>query len=438
MITGAEAQPLIEGRLGRPMLDELEAAVVLEAFGGLEADSALDIGREAAGFRSRLAADSVRTRSESPFQSPSGESNLEWRSILSDVSFIAGVLAIGLWLSRQISTLGVDVVDRSWRLALPVSLGAQWFLRRRVLVGPEGLGRLRRESWLLGPAAVAVGGLAFVSTGGFVAALLAATWISGFLVSRRGWGLPYCGGVVSLLLVAKWLPTWAVLATVVAASLTLASVALVSSPMSGRMSGSFARSMPSGLIGIALALILISEPRIAWGASTVLASLTIVPALLGAVIGGVWMTRIWTEVPKSLARTSSHGRVPFAPTLVFFQAVAMSLSVVAVISIVVLFVVGQNNATEMINTARVLLVAHGALAVAGLCVSSLEAFGRWGVGLVGSVFGAAASFLIGSVIDGAVAPGVRILAGSTVAIAVTIPVLLMSLRRPAQRIAISI
>ena len=30
-------------------------------------------------------------------------------------------------------------------MALPFSLGAQWFARRRYLGGPDGMGRLRRE-----------------------------------------------------------------------------------------------------------------------------------------------------------------------------------------------------------------------------------------------------------------------------------------------------
>jgi hypothetical protein len=428
MITGEQAQPLIENRLGRPMLDELEAAVVLEAFAGLEAETALDLGRHAATFRSPI-------RAESPREFV--PSRIEWRSVASDVSFIAGVLVIGMWLSRQIAELGLDVVDRSWRLALPLSLGAQWFLRRRVLVGPDGLGRLRREPWLLGPAGVAVGGLALVPNGGPVAAVLATTWISGFLVSRRGWGLAHGAMVVSVLLVAKWLPTWAVLAIVVVLSLLMAAAAMGSSPVSDRMSGSFARAMPSGMIGLALAAILISEPRIAWGASTGFASLTIVPALLGAVIGGVWMTRIWNEVPKSLARTLADGRVPMAPLVVFFQAVALSIGTVVALSMAVVFVVGRDHSSEMNSTTTQLLLAHAALAVAGLCVSALEAFGRWGVALLGSICGAAAALSVGQFFEESIQPGTRILVGGLVVVAVTAPILVATLLRPAQRIAVS-
>ncbi len=429
IITGKEAQPLIEGRLERPMLDELEAAVVLEAFAGLEADAALDLGHEAATFRTAVRSEPPRLPDFSKF---------DWRFALSDIAFITGVLAIGLWLSGRIGELGMETVDRSWRLALPVSLGAQWFLRRRVLVGPDGLGRLRREAWLLGPAAFAVGALSLVPQGGFVGAALATTWISGFLVSRRGWGLPLCLGVVAILLTSYWLVTWAVIALLVVLSLGVAVLALVTSPISNRMSGSFARSLPSGVIGVCLALVLVAEPRVDWAASSAYASLTIVPALLGAVVGGLWMTRIWTAVPKSLARTSlSNSSRPSAPLQVFLQSVGLAIGAVAAMSFVVFFGFGRENTDAMNTVTGQLLIAHAALAVAGLVVSALEAFGRWGIAMLASIAGTVGALGVGLVL-GTIEPGTRILAGAGLALALAIPFLISTLGRPAQRIAVSI
>jgi hypothetical protein len=429
MITGVEAQPLIEGRLERPMLDELEAAVVLEAFEGFEADAALDLGRQAATFRGSVSTEPPRLPDFAKF---------DWRFALSDVAFIAGVLAIGLWLSGRIGQLGIETVDRSWRLALPVSLGAQWFLRRRVLVGPDGLGRLRREAWLLGPAVFAVGALALVPRGGFVAAALAATWISGFLVSRRGWGVPLCLALIMTLLTSYWLVTWAVIALLVALSLGAAVLALMTSPVSNRMSGSFARSLPSGVIGVCLALVLVAEPRVDWAASPVYASLTIVPALLGAVVGGLWMTRIWTAVPKSLARTSlSNSGRPSAPVQVFLQSVGLALAAVGAMSFVVFYGFGRDNTDAMNTVTGQLLIAHAALAVAGLVVSALEAFGRWGIAMLSSIAGTAGALGIELFLP-TIEPGTHILAGAGLALMLAVPFLIGTLGRPAQRIAVSI
>jgi hypothetical protein len=428
MISGNDAQPLIEERLGRPMLDELEAAVVLEAFAGLEADLSLQIGRNAAQFRSTVV--------EAPKAKIRERPKLDWRSVVSDAAFIVGVLAIGFWLSGQGTKLGTLAVDRSWRLALPISLGAQWFLRRRVLVGPDGLGRLRRESWLFGPAALALVGLSLVPNGGVIAAALVATWVAGFLVSRRGWGLAHMGAVGLTLAGANWLPNWAVFLSLVTTSLVLAAAALAASPASDRMAGSFARSLPSGCIGLCLAIILVAEPPILWGATPLQASLTVVPALFGALAGGLWMTRIWTTVPQSLARTGiGSKRVSLASVRVFAEAVVFSLVIVQVVSLAVLFWLRRNP--EVDRTARWLLVAHATLAVAGLCVSSLEAFGRWGAGLFAAAGGAVGAWLVAPEISVS-GPGSRIFVGAAIALVIAAPVLIATLLRPAHRIVVAV
>ena len=430
MISGSDVQPLIEERLGRPMLDELEAAVVLEAFAGLDADTSLDLGREAAAFRSPSMSE------------PAPQSNravIDWRSALSDVAFIIGVLSVGFWLSRRTSAFGVATVDRSWRLALPVSLGAQWFLRRRVLVGPDGLGRLRRETWLLWPGLGLVGGLALVPEGGLVAAALACIWIGGFLVSRRGWGVAHCAMVLVVLAFSSFVPYRAVPLVLVALTAIMGGLAFASSPTSERMVGSFARSLPSGLIGVCLAFFLVVEPEISWGASTMFASTTIIPALLGAVVGGLWMTRIWIVVPRSLAETfATSRRTPLGPLGVFAQAVLAALATVAVASVAVGLAVQRHGSADLQRTARTLLIAHAALAIAGLCVSVLEAFGRWGIALFAASSGAASAIAIGSVVENALEPGVRILVGAAVALALSLPWLIATLCRPAHRIAASI
>ena len=95
-------------------------------------------------------------------------------------------------------------MDRAWRLALPVSLGAQWLLRRRYLSGADGLGRLRREPWIALPGLAMLGAMAFVRPGGLLAVSLTTIWVGGFILTRRGWG-PLFG--LALILVMIWRPS---------------------------------------------------------------------------------------------------------------------------------------------------------------------------------------------------------------------------------------
>ncbi len=429
--TPADARALIEGYLGRPVQDALEAAVVLEAWGGVPADAALALGRDAAGVPATVAsiADEIPA---SPM--------LDRRAVLSDVAFIVAVLFVGFWLSRRTDRFAVVEIDRAWRLALPVSLAAQWFLRRRVFMGGDGLGRLRRETWLLVPAVLLFGGLAIVPSGGPLAGGLAILWIAGFIVSRRGWGVPH-GVLLTLTLLAGGrreaaLPAYVF---VCVGTLCAAVLALRSSPVSDRLPGALGRALPSALIGGGMGMFLVSEPRFSWAASGLLSAFTIVPSLLGSLAGGIWMTRLWHALPRSLRATgiaSPRRRAVSGPAIrLFLQAIALVLFVAVTCSVVVLWRDGQPLRSQTSVTTRTLLLAHAALALAGLCVALLETLGRWGRALFATVVGVTAAFALSVFTDGEPQAGLRILVGALVALLLALPGVLAILARPDHRIA---
>ena len=459
---------VVEERLGRPVLDELEAAVVLEAYAGLPADQALRLGRQALRGSSAVG--------RPPVDPTLRRSVVDGWSVLSDVAFVVGVLAVGYWLSGQIDRLGLAEVDRGWRLALPVSLAAQWFLRRRSLTGPDGIGRLRHERSLLVPFVAALVLLSLVPVGGPLAASLATTWIAGFVISRRGWGVAHALGSVGVLALFSSRPI-AGLVLLSVASAAGAALAIVTTNKSDRLPGPASRSIASGGIGFCLALFLVAEPAVHWQASSLRASLTIVPALLGSMVGGVWMTRIWSVLPASLlnaplnapltaplenqttqSRPSSLNRFSARPSSqgsssqgsvsqvsgyghgvgwVFLGGLAAALFTTALASVAVLSFGG--HASDALNsTTRLLLVAHGALAVCGLCVSLLEAFGSWAVGLAAAATGAVLAFSLESILGHEPEPGLRILVGAAAAFVLSLVPLIRSVRRPAHRIAVTI
>jgi hypothetical protein len=429
--TPSDARALIEGYLGRPVQDALEAAVVLEAWGGVPADAALALGGDAAAESATVGP----VADEAPLPP-----TFDRRAVLSDVAFIVAVLFVGFWLSRRTDRFAVVDIDRAWRLALPVSLAAQWFLRRRVFMGGDGLGRLRRETWLLVPAAALLGGLAVVPSGGPLAAGLAVLWIAGFVVSRRGWGVPYGLLLASTLLAGgsarAALPTYVF---VCVGTLCAAILALRTSPVSDRLPGALGRAIPSALVGGGMGMFLVSEPRFSWAASGMLSAFTIVPSLLGSLAGGIWMTRLWQALPSSLCATGiadRSARSVAGPAIrLFLQAIALVLFVTTTCSLVVLWRDGAPFRSETSATTRTLLLAHAALALAGLCVALLETLGRWGRALFATAVGAFAAFTLSAFSAGEPRAGLRIFVGALVALVLALPGVLALLARPDHRIA---
>ena len=429
ILTEAQALDLVHAHLGRAAQDPLEIAVVLEAWGGVAPDLSLPLARAIAPMATAFASSDDRT-----VVVGSADRSLA----MGDVGFVIGVLFVGFWISSLADEFGLVAVDRAWRLALPVSLGAQWLLRRRYLSGPDGLGRLRCEPWIALPGVAVLGALALVRPGGLLAVALTTIWVGGFILTRRGWGPVFGLGLVLGAATLKLGLSPRVIIGSAASMAVVSGVAAVwGSPRSRRRAGPWQRAVPAGLIGAGMGFLLVIEPRFAWHAQGILPALTVVPSLFGSLWGGLHMTRLWEVMPQVLVNTSvrrrSDGRIGRLTSRLLAESMLRLLLGAAIASSAVMaWVVADGQPREI---TRSLLIAHGVLAVAGLCVALLEAFGRWGYALLATAFGCAVATGLHGVLGHDITPGVRILWGAIACTVASTPPLVALLREPDRNIA---
>ena len=173
----ADGELIVEARLGRPPQDMLEAAVVLEAWAGVPAQSALAAARElmprgaarAAAERRAAAGAERRTR---PACCP--------RRGLHRHRHRDRAAGRRRWPRASAATS----VERGLMLALPLTLALQWGLRSRYLDRPQGVAQLagRRRGLLVGAAALVAVPADVLGVAGVLAGLLTVTWTGGTLL----------------------------------------------------------------------------------------------------------------------------------------------------------------------------------------------------------------------------------------------------------------
>ncbi len=403
--------------LNRSPIDRFEAAVTLEAHIGFPAGEALEMSRRFAeqrrfagraaphvapgsspGLSHNDAALAVGTLSDATIDDRKSIRADRMR-VFGEVVFMVSVLTIGFWVSSLANELGIQRVDHAWRVALPVSLGAQWFFRRRYLSGEEGLGRLRRELPIAGVVLATVAVLGAIG-GGWLGAVLALLWSSGFLIARRGWWLPQFAVLVALIVAHHFGiasdvllvggATLAVVASIVAVATSVATV---------RSASPWHAGLIAACVGGGLGALLVVEPEFVWSVRVPLPILTVIPSLLGSFWGAAHMSSLWDVLPAKLRASSLSSSSGSAASRVVrhlvLASVARIVALTLVGSTVVLWWAGQKQHLSFGDTTKRLLFAHAVLAVAGLCVSLLEGFGRSGqalfcvsLGLVSALFGA--------------------------------------------------
>jgi hypothetical protein len=445
---GSSPAALIEARLGRPPQDMLEAAVVLEAWGGVPAQRALDLG-------------SGLMRGERALPQPSiaDVPPLERRPelLLEGLAFVVSVLSIALWAAPLADALGADAFTRALTLALPLTLALQWGLRSRYLSRPHGLAELARARAGLGLAAVAVLALPALALGraGAVAGLLTLTWAGGAILMRRGWAAAYAAIVLGATpAMVGGVPPLAVLTATAAVTAAAVAAALRTPPgTERRASGSWARALACAALGAALGTMLVADPSI--GLTT---SATPALALLPSAIAGVWGGhRLWHlahAFPRALAglpaivalAPDDHstrpetGRGDPSPdhrsTRPEHRTIAPRrralLTPLGVFGGAILRLAGAAAAGSVALAAVVpvetgLLAAFALLSLATLLMSLLEAMGRTGWAALGVACALAAELIAGTPF-----PGAGLAAGGAVAVLVLLPAAVAPLLRPAQ------
>ena len=414
--------------LERPTQDRLEAAVVLEAWGGVAPGEAFGL------------ASAPRRAPDASFQPRVVRSEpLDPSLALGDLGFVAGVLGMGFYLSTLTNDLGARSVDMAWRIALPLSLAIQWAIRRRYLSGSDGLGRLRNDPRVLGVVVAAMAVCLPIRPGGWLAACLVGIWVGGFIITRLGWGLVFG---LALLTGAGVLRAGAsprlVLPVLTVLALTTASAGVWRHRSSDRLPGGKDRALAAGLIGAGVGGVLVLEPRFLWDGRAALVAITVVPALLGSVWGGWHMGKLWRVLPDALVKqpfsSSGGGRSITVVRALLVGALARVVLGASLGSVPI--VAWASSGAGPVDDVWALLIAHLCLGVAGLAVSLLEAFDRWGTALLAVGAGCVACVVV-NLLDPAhdLVPGSRIGIGALVVIVMSGPTLLMLVTSPARTLA---
>jgi hypothetical protein len=365
-IGAAQARARVEAHLGRPPQDALEAAVVLEAWGGMRARSALELG-------TAVVENGPSRRPRPPRQGVPPAPAAAPRA--QGLALATALLATVTWTTPLMRTFGVATFQQGWHVALPVSLGVQWLLQRRSL----GALALPRRWWaaagLLGAIALAAGASSALAPGAVLAVALALTWLAVLVVVQRGWGFPYAaiiaaGGVVMRLGSAGAV---ADLVLMLVVSLTGLGAAAWRPPAPTRRPAPWRLAVLAGLAGATVGLLIALGARGPFAINPDLAVLALMPALVGMLWSARHLTRLW-----ELSRQPLLGRprrTPLARRLLAGAFVRLSAGT-GFLSLLVLALGALRH--ENVHAVASLLATASGMGLTGLLVALLEAFGRQG------------------------------------------------------------
>jgi hypothetical protein len=440
-VTGMEspgpkyATGVIEARLGRGAQDVLEAAVVLEAWGGVRANAALSLG-------SRVVPPKPPSWRPGRLSAEDGERR---DGVLSEaIALIMAILAVASWagpLSRQV---GTSVLEQAIIIALPLTLALQWAIRSRYLGRRSGLACLAHDRLAL--CAICLLGIEIplillLGSYGPLAGMFVAIWVGGTVMARRGWALPYgfllVGTVIGLEAGVSAYPLLEALTAVILVSVVVG--VRSGGGRSDEPAGRVGRALSAGAIGAALGGLLVGDPSLGWGVHGAFPALALLPSVLGSFWGGYHLWRFYDVIPRGLrgvALDRANERAVRGPAMaIFLGSILRLLGTTVVLSGVVLLIGQLTSGTNRLS----LFVGFGCVALLTMLVSLLEslAFVRWA--LFATAAGLAVELLLSDLLlaRGPV-PGTALIAGSAVGILLALPPLIRLLLRPGRVLATSL
>lgn len=427
-----DARLLVEARLGRAPQDMLEAAVVLEAWAGVPAQTALAV-----------ASATMPVEPASP-QPSAGRlpRHREGDRVLADgAAFLVCVVAIACWAAPLASGMGVTAVEHGLALALPLTLALQRLLGSRFLDRPQGIAQLalHRALLLAGAAAVLLIPALLLGSGGTLAGLLTISWTGGTILIRRRWPAVY---VAIVLLATAAMAAGAEALDVVALAAVATTVAVVLALVPSKMGNpaarrSHGRAEPvavAAAIGVGLGLVLVLDRSVSWTAGA-LPALALVPSTVAALLAGHHLRRLEWTIPQALsgvaATGAQAGRPGRAPAGVLLGALLRLLALSAALSAVLLWLSPWLG--ESARAAGV-MAGFALVALASMVVGLLESLGRGRWALVAVACGAAAEAVVAF---GDVDPfaGAGLVVGGGVTVLLALPVVGALLHRPASTLA---
>jgi hypothetical protein len=429
------ATGVIEARLGRGAQDVLEAAVVLEAWGGMRANAALSLG-------SRVVP--PKPPRWTPGRFTTEESGRRDSVLTEAIALILAILAVASWagpLSRQV---GTSVLEQAIIVALPLTLALQWAMRSRYLSRRSGLACLAHDRM-----AVAALGLLCVEAPlmamhsfGPLAGMFVAIWVGGTVLARRGWALAYgallVGAVIGLRQEVSAYPLLEGLTAVVVLGAVIG--VATGGGRSDEPAGRIGRALWAGAIGLALGGLLVGDSSLGWGVHGAFPALALLPSVLGSFWGGYYLWKFYDAVPRGLQgvgiECANERNLRGSAMGIFLGSLARLVGTTVVLSAVVIAIGQWTSGTNRLS----LFVGFGCVALVTMLVNLLEslAYARWA--FLAS-FAAVSTELVLSklVLPGHVAvPGTALIAGAVVGMIVALPALLRVLLRPGRVLATSL
>ncbi|HXE44918.1 MAG TPA: hypothetical protein VN635_06950 [Conexibacter sp.] len=430
-LSDERAGGIVGARLGRPPQDLLEAAVVLEAWGGVRSQDALAL--EAALLPARVEPDAMPARWDVEEEEEGRES-----IVAEGIGLLVAIVAVATWagpLSRQ---LGATTLEQALRVALPLTLGLQWTIRSRYLGRPSGLRCLAEERGrVLLVLCMLLLALALAPHVGVLAAVLVLIWVGGTLLARRGWGLVYAalvaGEAVALAHHVPAARSLVGLATLVFWA-CVAAVATAPGPAPTQAPGRLRRALAAGAIGTLLGFLLIGDHSLGWGVHGAFPGLALAPSVLGSLWGGYYLWQFHAAVPRGLRGVplaQANAQIPGGPAMrILLGALARLVGVTTALSLLVLAAAPWTEGTDRPS----LFIAFGAVALMCLFVSLHESLGftRWALTV------AAVSLAVELAIDRLVhvsTPGVALAGAGTIGALLALTPLIGQLRSPGRMLA---
>ena len=382
----SQAGNAVDARLGRPARDVIEATIVLEAWAGRSARSAMSAGRHLVGADGP--AEFVKGRFVPPEEHE--RNSVVWEGL----ALVLSILSVAAWAAPISRDLGAHVLERSIQVALPIAVALQWGLRSRYLSRRHGLALLARDGVLYVALVIMLVELPLVlrSPWGPVAAMLVAIWVAGTVLTARGWGLVYALALVATTVALdNRAATYAVFGALTAFTLLACLVAVLTKrrPTDDR-AGTTPRAVLAAALGAGVGVLLVADPSLGWGVHGVHPAIALVPSVIGSFWGGYYLWRLYVAIPRGLSgvpldRASRIGMTDPAMK-VFLGAVLRLVGTTIVLSAAVVALGHWTRGTDDLSV----FLAFGFAALFSMMVSLLESLALRGAAVAAVVAALAA------------------------------------------------
>jgi hypothetical protein len=431
-ITPSHARAFVEARLGRSPRDALEAAVVLEAWGGIRSERALELGELLVADVERRTTPEDRCRIDPPPPAP--------LRFLDHVGLVVIVAVVALVSDACAAQLDGRAVSIAWKVALPISLALQWTLRRRHLTERTRLGTMRKGAVAMTVAVTLIATILPLLLGesGVMAAMLVVVWVGAMIVALRGWALAF-GAVLALAATTLGgaIPALSALGGLAAATLVLCAVGIASAPVDPGEPAPWRKVVPAGAVGAGFGLILVSDRTVGWGVEGALPVLAYLPSFVGGLWASVHARTIWQAVPHAARETSIGGderrSLTDPPGVVLAGATVRLAAVVLPLSALL---VGWTVRVEgQADAAIGILTGFAIVALASVLVGILDACNEttWALAAVG--LGCIGALAARSLPDATLPAGGTLMIGGAIAVVTATPPIVQMIRRPGRKLA---